>query len=448
VTVDAGAHPFVRRPHRTLFALSLPVLLSLLAEPLTGLADTFFLARLGTAPLAALGVGTALLSGVFWVFNFLGIGTQTEVAGALGSDNPARAADAAELSIRVSLGLGVVLALAVVPGVEPAVLWMGATGDASLDASLYLWIRLVGAPAVLGMMAAFGALRGLQDMRTPLWIAVLANLLNVVADPLLIFGAGPIPAMGVAGAAGASVAAQWLAALLAIAAVRRRLGRGRPPGLRAVARLFVVGRDLVVRTGLLLLFQVLATRVANRAGVESGAAHQAVRQFWMLTAFVLDAWAAAAQSLVGYFLGAGQWAQARRVAGIAAVWSIATGVALAVGMIAASSFVGAQFVPESARQVFAPAWLACALAQPLNALAFVTDGIHWGAGDYTYLRNAMIAASGVGALGLLAVDPAAPDALAWVWWVTAAWIAARAALGVLRVWPGSRAAPLAQTSSR
>ncbi len=67
-------HPFTRRPHRTLVAMSLPVLVSLIAEPVTGLVDTAFISRLGTPPLAALGVATVLFSSVFWVFNFLGIG--------------------------------------------------------------------------------------------------------------------------------------------------------------------------------------------------------------------------------------------------------------------------------------------------------------------------------------------------------------------------------------
>ena len=84
-------HPFVDRPNRTLLALSIPVFFSLIAEPLTGLVDTGFIARLGAAPLAALGVGTAALSSIFWIFNFLAVGTQTNVAQALGHQDEAQA---------------------------------------------------------------------------------------------------------------------------------------------------------------------------------------------------------------------------------------------------------------------------------------------------------------------------------------------------------------------
>ena len=64
-------HPFRQAPHATLVRLSLPVLISLAAEPITGAVDTAFVARLGAPPLAALGVGATLLSGIFWIFNFL-----------------------------------------------------------------------------------------------------------------------------------------------------------------------------------------------------------------------------------------------------------------------------------------------------------------------------------------------------------------------------------------
>lgn len=78
-------HPFESNPHHTLIILAIPVLFSLIAEPLTGLIDTAFISQLGIEALAALGVGTTLISGLFWIFNFLNIGTQTRVAQYLGA---------------------------------------------------------------------------------------------------------------------------------------------------------------------------------------------------------------------------------------------------------------------------------------------------------------------------------------------------------------------------
>ena len=251
---------------------------------------------------AALGVGAGLLSSTLWVFNFLGIGTQTEVAQAFGAGDRARAREASGTALMLSALLGVVLAIAFWPLLDPLAAFMGAGGEMRGYATTYLEIRLLGAPPMLVMMAAFGTLRGLHDMHTPLRIAVATNLVNVVLDAVLIFGIGPIPAFGIAGAAWATVIAQWAGGLWGVLAVRGSLGLPERFELRGAGALLVVGRDLFLRTGLLVVFIVLGTRAATQIGVESGAAHQAIRQIWLLTALALDAFAAAAQSLVGYFI--------------------------------------------------------------------------------------------------------------------------------------------------
>ena len=423
-------------------ALSVPVMISLIAEPLTGLADTAFIARLGATPLAALGVGTVVLSSVFWIFNFLGIGTQTEVAHGLADPQDTRGRDTTGLALALAGAIGVALAVLGWPCLDLAARFMSDDPDIQRGAVTYLEIRLLAAPAVLVTVAAFGSLRGLQDMRTPLRIAVGTNAFNVLLDPLLIFGAGPVPAMGIAGAAWATAGAQWLGAGVAFAAVRSRPGL--PPRIHwsDARKLLAVGRDLFVRTGLLLTFILLATRAATRIGVESGAAHQAIRQVWVFTALVLDAYAATAQSLIGYFLGGARIALARRVAWIASLWAVGTGAALAAFMVLGENAVARLLVPESARRVFASAWLVAALAQPLNALSFATDGILWGARDYRYLRNAMFTATGIGAALLFMQDLDVVGALSQIWLITAGWIAVRTGFGIARIWPGIGSSPL------
>jgi MATE family multidrug resistance protein len=441
-TAHPDEHSFVRRPHRTLVRLTLPVLISLIAEPLTGLADTAFIAQLGAAPLAALGVGTVLLSSVFWVFNFLGIGTQTEVAHAIGSAKTEGAREATGLALALATAIGCAIALLGWPFLDAAARFMSDDGGVQQSAVSYLQIRLLAAPAVLVTVAAFGALRGLQDMRTPLWIALGINAFNLVLDPLLIFGAGPIPALGIAGAAWATLLAQTIGAIAAFGAVRRRPGL--PPRVhwRGARRLLSVGRDLFFRTGLLLAFILLSTRSATRIGVEAGAAHQVIRQVWVFTALFLDAYAATAQSLVAYFLGASRRGLARRASGVALVWSFVTGAALAAAMLLLEGPVARLLVPEPARGVFATAWLIAALSQPLNSVSFATDGILWGAHDYRYLRNAMFAATALGVGALFALDLRHADALDHIWLVTGAWITVRSVFGVGRIWPGVGSSPL------
>jgi MATE family multidrug resistance protein len=423
-------------------------MLSLIPEPITGLVDTAFVKLLGAAPLAALGVATVTLSGALWAFNFLGVGTQTEVAHAHGGNDRERAANISGTAIAVSLVIALAMGLFAWPFLEEVSAFMGARGEVSDAAVAYLEIRLLGGPAMLATMAAMGALRGVQDMRTPLQIAVVVNVLNVALDAVLITGAGPIPGYGVAGAAWATVVSQTAGAVWALLAVRRRLGRPARVDLRDAGRLLVVGRDLFLRTGLLVAFILLTTRSATYIGNESGAAHQAIRQVWLLTALALDAFAATAQSLVGYFLGAARPDLARRVCGVACGWGLAAGVALLLGMLASEGPVAALLVPDSAWSVFTTSWLIAALAQPINALSFVTDGIHWATRDYRYLRNAMFGASALGAAGLLYLDSLGDATLPGVWVVTTVWVGFRAFFGVARVWPGIFDAPLASKHTR
>jgi len=421
--------------------LSVPVMISLVAEPLTGLVDTAFIARLGAAPLAALGVGTVLLSSVFWVFNFLGIGTQTEVAHGLGESRADHARDAAGLALAMALAIGLLLIAAGWPFLAVAARFMSDDAPVQEASIVYLRLRLLAAPAVLLMLAGFGALRGLQDMRTPLFIAVGTNVVNLVLDPLLIFGLGPFPALGIAGAAWATVIAHWAGAAAAVAAVRRRPGLPRRVHWADARNLLRVGRDLFLRTGLLLLFILISTRAATHAGVDAGAANQAIRQVWLFTGFLLDAYAAAAQSLIGYFLGAARPALARRVAAASIGWAVATGGVMAMAMVVGDAFVAQWLVPASAHDVFATAWLVAALAQPLNAVAFATDGVLWGARDYRYLRNGMFTATAIGCGLLTQVDLEAAGALDAIWWITLVWIVVRAVFGVVRVWPGIGKSP-------
>ena len=193
--------------------LSFPVLLSLIAEPLTGLVDTAFVAGLGSTELAALGVGTAGLSSVFWIFNFLAIGTQTEVSRAYGRTQPEDATRITSLALTIGVGLGLALIVIFLPLAGAVSELLGAEGNVRDLAVDYINVRLFGAPAVLITMVGFGALRGLQDMRTPLIIAVSVNVANIALDGPLIYGLGPIPALGVGGAALASTLAQWAGAI-------------------------------------------------------------------------------------------------------------------------------------------------------------------------------------------------------------------------------------------
>ena len=441
---------FAARPHGTLVALSVPILGSLIAEPLAGLVDTAFVARLGAEALAALGVGTMVLSALFWAFSFLGVATQTRVATLHGAESRDGSSDrgAARMCL-VAVALATVIGAGVAAIGTPlcglATRAMGAENEVADLAVDYLRYRLLGAPAMLVSFAAFGALRGIHDMKTPLWVAGGMNALNVALDPILIFGLWGFPALGVAGAALASSASQWVGAFWAVAVAARRLGWADRVDWRLARGLLTSGIDLFLRAATLNAFLILGTRKATLIGAGAGAVHQVVRSTWFFNALFLDAFAISGQSLVAYFLGTGDRASARQAARVVCLWSCGAGVALGLAMIAAESWVSALYIPPVAAALFGFPWRMAAAIQPVSGLTFGTDGVHFGTGDFVFLRNSVIAALLVGGAMVLRTDPGSPTALNWVWVAFAAWTGMRAILGTLRVWPGIGHAPLGET---
>ena len=434
--MKSAPHPFLEQPHRTLIGLSIPVLLSLTAEPITALVDTAFISSLGVVPLAALGVGTTALSSLFWMFSFLGVGAQTEIAQLFGGGKKEQAGGILSMTLLLSLLAGVLIILVISPGAAWLTRVLGASGAVQEYAILYMRIRLFGAPAVLLTLTIFGALRGIQDMRTPLWIALGVNGLNIILDWFLIFGKGPFPALGVGGSALASTISQWIGTLVGLALVSRRIQLSGKFQVRETLKIMRIGGDMFIRTGMLNLFLIYTTRAANQFSPNAGAAHQVLRQMWVFTALALDAFASTVQSLVGYFIGQGSVPNARAVIRVALAWSLGTGLFLGVFMLAGQDLVIQYLVPASAAAIFIPAWLVSAFSQPLNAVAFLTDGVHLGTGDYGFLRNAVLTSSLVGILGMWTLEQTGLGTLTWIWVMITIWIVLRGTIGMLRIWPG------------
>lgn len=436
-------HPFLERPHRTLLGMAMPVLFGILAEPATGLVDTWFVKEHGGEQgLAALGIGVTVVTGSLWLFNFLGVSGQTEVSRALGSGQRDRLKDLVAATLGLATVLGAIAGLFLWGFAGSIADWFTNDPATRQDVVDYLRIRAWGAPAVLWMGAGAGLLRGFQDMRRPMVLALLANALNVGLDAVLV------PRFGLNGAAQATAIAQGLCGVATVWLLFRLVGGVGVIRAADLRPLSAVGRDMFLRTGSLQVFLLVSTRSANDLGSTEGAVHQVVRSIWMLTAVGLDAWAYATQSLCGLFRGAGRLDLARRAATVGVVQSLIVGFLISAGMAVAADAVVQSFAPDESGPEFAvlfgTAWWIALASQPLNAVSFGTDGVHWAMGDYAWLRTGMVIATvlGVGALWL-----GGGSSLDGVWIVTALWIASRAAFGLLRIWPGVGKAPLRQSRS-
>jgi MATE family multidrug resistance protein len=396
-------HPF----DREILALAIPALGTLAADPLVSLVDTAFVGRLGVIPLAALGVNASIFSLAFLIFNFLAYGTTPLVARAVGEGDRARAGRIAVEALTLAVLAGLVAVVALQLLAVPIVRAMGASGELVAPTLEYLRIRALAGPAVLIITAGHGIFRGWQDTRTPLIVSIGLNLINLVLDPILIFGVG----WGLRGAAIATAIAQWAGAgaFLWLIFVRRREALGvRPliPSLRDLLPFMRIGGALVARTFSLVGTMALATAVATRVGTLAVAAHLVASQLWLLLALIVDALAVAGQAMVGRRRGEGQPEVAMRAADRLLAWGLGVGLLLAVGFSAAAEWLPRLFTDDAATIAATRTVLPFVIAmQPLNALVFVWDGIYIGAEAFRYLALQMIISAAAAVAVLLLVVP-------------------------------------------
>jgi putative MATE family efflux protein len=421
-----GAHVGVeRRYDREIARLAVPALGALAAEPLYLLADTAIVGHLGTRPLAGLAVAGSVLTAAFTVFNFLAYSTTAGVARQLGAGHRRDAAESGADGCWLAVGLGLVLTtlgLALAPAIADL---MGASHNVAPYAVSYLRISILGAPALLLALAGAGYLRGMQDTRTTLVIAVAANTANLLVELLFVYGLD----LGIEGSAWGTVLAQYGAALAYLAIVGRAIRREgasvrpRAAGIRANA---TVGSRLVVRTASLIVALLTATAIASRISDDAVAAHQICMQVLLFLALSLDALAIAGQAMIGRFLGASSVHDARAVGRRLIELGIGVGALFGLTVIAARPGLAGLFTtdPGVRHLTLEVLWIVAAL-QPLAAVVFVLDGVLIGAGDAGYLALAMLVAT-IGVYLPAALLVAALDGgLVWLWGALSLWMLAR-----------------------
>lgn len=373
---------------REILRLAVPAFLALVAEPLFLLSDAAVVGHLGTAPLAGLGIAGAVLQTIVGLCVFLAYGTTASVARHLGAGDLrgalAQGIDGCWLALvigGIATAVGFVLA-------EPLVGLFGAGDEVSEQATTYLRIAIWGTIPLLLMLATTGVLRGLQDTRTPLWVAVGGNVANIVLNVALVYGLD----LGIAGSAIGSVLAQLgSAVVLVVVVVRAARREGAPlspdlPGIRAAAH---AGTPLVMRTLTLRACLLVGTYAVTLAGTDTEtdlATHQIAITLWTFLAFTLDALAIAAQAITGRALGAGDVDGTRRLTRRLVRWGWGGGLATGLLLAACAPWIGAIFSPDpEVQRLLVPVLLVAALGQPVAGVVFVLDGVLIGAGDGRYL---------------------------------------------------------------
>ncbi len=394
--------------------MAVPAFGALVAQPLYVLTDTAIVGRIGTNELAGLALASAVLLTLSSVLVFLAYGTTGVVGRHLGAGDERGALHHGIQAVWLAVGIGLLVAVFVFLAGPAILASFGATEKVTDAGTTYLSISALGIPAVLATMAGTGYLRGLQDTRTPLYVALGTAVLNLVVELILVF---PLD-LGIAGSAWSTVLAEYIGAafyLRVIAVNARRLDVDAAPDAKALRVSLRGGLHLMVRTLALRGAFLLSTIVASQMGTIELAAHEIGLQVWITLALALDAIAIAGQALVARHLGASDTKSARAVSQRMVVLGIGAGTSFSVILLALAGPIAGVFSTDPAvtnLASFVLVWVA--ITQPIGGHVFALDGILIGAGDLRYLGRAMWVATVVFAV-CVSVVIYADLGIGWLW---------------------------------
>lgn len=403
---------------RRILALAVPALGSLLAEPLLILVDSAVIGHLGTGELAGLAVASTVLITAVGLCVFLAYATTAAVSRRAGAGDLPGALQLGMDGIWLALALGIVLAAGVWVGAPALAAALGEPGQVAEHAVTYLRWSAPGLPGMLIVLAATGALRGLLDTRTPLWVAGAGAVLNAALTLTFVLVLG----WGIGGAGLGTAITQWLmAVVLVVVLVRgsRKTGTRLTLALRGVLANARGGLPLFVRTLSLRAAIVVTVFVAGTLGTVALAGYQVVAAIWGLVAFALDALAIAAQALIGSTLGAGDVATTRAVLRRTLAWGTAAGAVLGAGVAGSGWWLAQLFTTDpDVRYAIAVSLVVVAVFMPMAGWVFVLDGVLIGAGDGRYLALVGLLTLVIYVPVALLVERLAPPGavgLAWLW---------------------------------
>ncbi len=397
--------------NRRIWRIAGPIVLSNATVPLIGAVDTGVVGQMGlAAPIGAVGLGAVVLATVYWLFGFLRMGTSGLAAQAHGRGDGAESAAILLRALLVAAAAGLVLIVLQAPLIWAA--FRIAPGSAEVEslATTYLSIRIWGAPATIGLYAVTGWLLATERPRGMVMVQLWINGLNMGLDLWFVLGLG----WGVPGVAFASLAAEWTGLALGLWLCRGAFrgpvfaaARARLTDTQALRLMLDVNRDIMIRSVVLQLCFTSFIFLGARQGDVTLAANQVLLQFLEITAYALDGFAFAAETLVGQAVGARAPRAVRQATRLALLWGFAGAALLALVFWAA----GPAIIDLMARapEVRAEArehlwWL---IAAPLvGSAAWTWDGVFIGATLTRTMRRATLRCAALYLLALLLLLPA------------------------------------------
>lgn len=341
---------------RTLIVFALPILAGNVLQSLNGSINAIWVGRfLGEQALTATANANNIMFFLIGAVFGVGMAATILVGQAMGAKDLTQAKRVIGTSATFFLGVSVVIALIGMPLSRQILAWMGTPADALPLAEAYLRIIFMAVPFLYMFALLSAILRGAGDTRTPFAFLMLSVLLDIVLNPLLIFGIGPFPQMHIAGSAMATLVANGVSLAALILWLRHRrhplwISRHenrvyRPDG--AILRALVVkGVPMGLQMIVISLAMILMISMVNRYGVDTTSAYGAALQLWTYVQMPAMAIGAACSSMAAQNVGAGRWDRVGATARTGVLFNFLLTGALIAPIILADRFTLALFLPE------------------------------------------------------------------------------------------------------
>lgn len=384
--------------NKKILRLAIPSIISNITVPLLGLVDVTIVGHLGAASyIGAIAVGGMLFNIIYWIFGFLRMGTSGMTAQAYGKHDMQ---EVINLLIR-SVSVGAIIAFGLFifryPIQKVAFIFLDSSPEVKLSATLYYTICIWGAPAVLGLYGFSGWFLGMQNSRFPMYIAIVQNIVNIIASICFVFLLG----MKVEGVAFGTLIAQYCGLLMALILwfrhyrnLQKHIQWKKCFERYAMSRFFTVNSDIFFRTLCLVAVTTFFTYSGARQGDIVLAVNTLLMQLFTLFSYIMDGFAHAGEALTGRYIGANDKKSLYKIIRLLFRW----GIGLALLFTTLYGLGGKDFlrlltneesVIRESRVYFY--WV---LAIPLSGFAaFLWDGILIGATATRQMLFSMLVAS-------------------------------------------------------
>jgi MATE family multidrug resistance protein len=404
--------------HRRVLTVALPVVLSNATVPILGAVDTGVVGQMGlAAPIGAVGIGAIALTAIYWIFGFLRMGTAGFTAQAHGAGRKGEVSALLSRAMIIGLCAGFMIVALQFPLMWLALQTAPASAEVETMARSYMGIRIYGAPAAIGIYALTGWMLGLGRTRSVLIVQLWMNGLNIVLDLWFVLGVE----WGVEGVAIATLIAEWSGLLLGLWLCRDALNT---PAWKDWPRVFEraqmvrfarVNRDILLRSVMLQGIFMSFVFLGARFGDVTLAANHVLLQFLEITAYAMDGFAIAAETLVGQAMGARSVARVRRAALMTSFWGLVSVIITASAFAFFGPWIIDLMTTAPDVRIEARAYLPYMIAAPLvGCAAWMLDGIFIGATRSANMRNMMALSAVIYVIALLILMPMIGNHGLWV----------------------------------